>query len=79
MLIMPITGFIGASFGKHGVAFFGINLPNWLTPNQAISSQLFEVHVVVSWILVGLIALHILGALKHLLINKNKVFQRMWI
>lgn len=78
MLIMPLSGFIGASFGKHGIVFFGVALPNWVNQSHAISEQFFEVHVVFSWILVGFIALHMLAAIKHLAINKDKVFQRMW-
>ena len=78
MLIMPITGFIGASFSKYGVVFFGAQLPTWVSPNHAVSKQFFEVHELVVWILVGLVALHVLAAMKHLFINKDKVFQRMW-
>lgn len=79
MLIMPITGFIGALFSRYGVVFFGMKLPNWLNENHVISEQVFEVHAVVAWILVGLIALHILAAIKHLAINRDNVFQRMWL
>lgn len=78
MLIMPITGFIGASFSKYGVNFFGVELPNWVNQRHAVSEQFFEVHAVVAWILVGLVALHILAAMKHLVINRDNVFQRMW-
>ena len=78
MLIMPITGFFGASFSKYGVTFFGVPLPNIVKPSHTLSGQLFEVHGIVAWILVGLIALHLLAAIKHLVINKDKVFQRMW-
>ncbi|NYT61041.1 hypothetical protein H0A66_01690 [Alcaligenaceae bacterium] len=39
----------------------------------------FSAHVAISWLLVGLICIHILAALKHLLIDKDGVFQRMWI
>ena len=78
MLIMPITGFIGASLGKHGILFFGVKLPAWLNPNHDISEQLFDVHSTVVWILVGLVTLHVLAALKHLFINRDGVFQRMW-
>jgi cytochrome b561 len=78
MLIMPITGFIGASFGEHGIIFFGVKLPHWFNQSHAVSEQFFSVHEVVAWILVGFVALHILVAIKHLVINKNKVFQRMW-
>lgn len=34
----------------------------------------FEVRV---WVLVALVSLHVLGALKHLLLDRNGVFQRM--
>ena len=66
-------------FSKHGIIFFGVELPNWVNQSHAISEQFFEVHEVVAWILVGLIALHILAAIKHLVINRDKVFQRMWL
>ncbi len=79
MIIMPITGFIGASFSKYGIIFFGVELPHWVNQSHAISEQFFQIHGVVAWILVGLIALHLLAAIKHLVINKDNVFQRMWL
>jgi cytochrome b561 len=79
MIIMPITGFVGALYGKYGVVFFGIELPHWVNKSHDISKQFFDVHGVVAWILVGLVTLHILAAIKHLFINKDKVFQRMWM
>lgn len=78
MLIMPISGFIGASFGKYGIAFFGIPLPTWASQNHAISKQFFTIHGLVVWILVSLIVIHVVAAMKHLIINKDGVFQRMW-
>ena len=78
MILMPISGFMGASFGKYGILFFGIQLPTWVNQRQDLSEQFFEVHEWVAWILVGLIVFHFFAAMKHLLINKDKVFQRMW-
>ncbi len=78
IIVMPVTGFLGASFSKYGVAFFGLQLPTWVNQNHALSEQFFKVHGVVAWILVTLISLHVLAALKHLIINKDGVFQRMW-
>ncbi|CAN5354695.1 cytochrome b/b6 domain-containing protein [soil metagenome] len=78
MILMPITGFIGASFSKHGVAFFGLELPSWGNPNHDIAEQFFNIHGIIAWALVVLITLHLLAALKHLVINKDGVFQRMW-
>lgn len=78
MILMPLTGFIGASFSKHGVAFFGWQFPAWVEQNHTISEFFFNVHGIVAWVLVALIALHVLAAFKHLFINKDGVFQRMW-
>jgi cytochrome b561 len=78
MVAMPLTGFIGASYGGHGVAFFGWKLPDWASKNHDIAKQLFEIHGIIAWVLVVLIAFHVLAAFKHLIINKDGVFQRMW-
>ena len=78
MIIMPITGFLGASYGEHGIALFGWPLPALVTPNSVVSEQFFTIHGIVVWILVVLIALHAGAAFKHLLIDKDGVFQRMW-
>ena len=78
MFLMPLTGFIGASFSKHGIAFFGLQLPSWVKQNHDIAEQFFDIHGIIAWILVTLVSLHILAALKHLFINKDGIFQRMW-
>ena len=75
---MPVTGFLGASYGKYGIAFFGWPLPDWATKNPSLSEQCFDIHGTVVWLLVFLICLHVLGAFKHLLMDKDGVFQRMW-
>ena len=36
-----------------------------------------SVHVYTSYLLVALIALHVLAALKHLIVDKDRVFHRM--
>lgn len=77
MIVMPLTGFIGASFSKHAIVFFGLPLPSWVNPNHDIAELFFEVHETVAWILVALVGLHVLGAFKHLFIDKDAVFQRM--
>jgi cytochrome b561 len=35
-------------------------------------------HQITAWILVALVAVHALGGLKHLLVDRDRVFQRMW-
>jgi len=78
LVIMPVAGFLGASFSGDGVAFFGLALPQWVQPNDTLKEQFFGVHAVVAWVLVAGVALHVLGALKHLLVDRDAVFWRMW-
>jgi cytochrome b561 len=77
MFLMPLTGFTGAIYSKHGVSFFGLALPK-VTPNHDLSELFFSAHGVIVWILIGLATLHIAGGLKHLLVDRDGVFQRMW-
>lgn len=78
IILMPLTGFLASSFGKYGIAFFGLPLPRWVNQNHDISSLLFKWHGIIAWVLVVLIVLHVLAAFKHLFINKDRIFQRMW-
>ncbi|GAC1417102.1 MAG: cytochrome b [Burkholderiaceae bacterium] len=77
MFVLPITGLAGALYSKAGIAFFGIPLPR-LAPNHDLSEQLFSVHGVTVWILIGIVSLHVAGGLKHLLVDRDGIFQRMW-
>jgi cytochrome b561 len=78
MLLMPILGFLGASYSKSGVGFFGSRLPAWALPDHATAELFFGLHSALAWVLVACIALHAAGGLKHLLVDKDNVFQRMW-
>lgn len=79
MFAMPLAGLTGALFSKNGIAFFGLALPKILVANHDLSELFFSIHSVIAWVLVGLISVHVLAALKHLLVNKDGVFQRMWM
>ena len=49
MILMPVTGFIGASLSKSGVAFFGIAFPAWVSPNKDLAEQFFFLHSTIAW------------------------------
>lgn len=78
MALMPILGYLGASHGKRGVALFGMPLPSWAAPNHDTAEYFYGLHAALAWVLVGLIVLHAVGGLKHLFVDKDRVFQRMW-
>jgi cytochrome b561 len=77
MAAMPLTGYLGASHQKRAPMFFGLPTPVWTRPNHDVAEQFFGIHSLIAWPLVALIVLHVAGALKHVLIDKDKVFTRM--
>lgn len=78
MFLQPATGFVGASYGKSGVVFFGLRVPAWSVPNHDMAELFFSIHSALAWILVALVIFHAAAGLKHLLIDRDDVFQRMW-
>ncbi|MFL6659073.1 MAG: cytochrome b [Massilia sp.] len=78
MVIMPALGIVGAAYSKSGIAVFGVKFPDVVTPDHDTAEQFFGLHSTVAWVMVALIALHAVGGLKHLLVDKDRVFQRMW-
>ncbi len=78
MMAMPFFGIAGAMLSKKDFLFFGLALPRVFEANHDLAEIFFEAHSFTAWILVGLIAVHALAGLKHLVIDKDGVFQRMW-
>ena len=78
IVVMPLTGYLGASYNKSGVAFFGLKLPFWAANSRDLSKLFFTIHSTLVWVLVAVIVLHVLAGFKHLLVDKDNVFQRMW-
>jgi cytochrome b561 len=78
MLTQALSGYLASSFGKYGVKFFGIPLPQWAWESKAVQSFFGSIHGVVAVALAVLVAVHVAAALKHLLVDRDGVFQRMW-
>lgn len=85
--LMPISGFMMSAMGGHGVAFFGLELiapnPDPTNPQEVIplNAALAQVgHALHGWggnLLIGAIVLHVVGALKHQLIDRDGTLKRM--
>jgi len=78
MIVMPLSGYLGSSFTKDPIIYWGMRLPHWGWEAPALKELCSEVHSVTVIVFITLIAVHIAGALKHLLIDRDGVFQRMW-
>ena len=78
MIIMPLSGYLGSSFTKYPIVYFGMRLPHWGWEAPALKELCSQVHLVTVVIFITLIAIHVVAAFKHLIINRDGVFQRMW-
>jgi cytochrome b561 len=77
LLVQPILGWLATAAGGYPVQFFAWNLPGLIGKDKALSETLFWLHGIVGWILVGLLVLHIGGAMRHWLIKRDGVMTRM--
>lgn len=84
-ILMPLSGFILSSFSGHGVNVFGWELvPGQHTAtgkaipyNEFVSEVGDVIHTSVGYILVVAISLHVLGALKHHILDRDFTLMRM--
>jgi cytochrome b561 len=77
MLVMPLTGYLGSSFSRYPIKYFGSALPHWGWEWPAAKAFLSGVHLATAWILATLVAVHIAGAAWHLA-KRDGLFSRMW-
>ncbi|MGZ3218034.1 cytochrome b/b6 domain-containing protein [Paracoccus sp. T5] len=79
MLLVPLTGWIehAATEGYAPILWpLGQGLP--LVPKSpALALTMASTHHIFAWMLMGAVALHILGALKHAVIDRDEVLGRM--
>jgi cytochrome b561 len=74
MIALGVTGYVSAS---------GLNTPYLLWPidqtfaRSDMGETLLDWHYSLKWVLLTLVALHVLGALKHLLWDKDDTFTHM--
>ncbi|MDO6463460.1 MULTISPECIES: cytochrome b [Pseudoalteromonas] len=87
MLLMPISGLITSGMGGHGVDLFGLEIiphnPNPENPQRSMpfseswSNLGKTVHGLTANALLVALGLHIVGAIKHHVIDKDNTLTRM--
>jgi cytochrome b561 len=79
MLAMPLSGYLASNFSKHGVNFFNsVKLAPWGSDDKFIYAFFNQTHKISSWLLLALVVVHVLAALKHLFVERDGIFARMW-
>jgi cytochrome b561 len=78
LLVQPLTGWLYSSAAGHPVVWFGLlPLPDLVAKNAALAPSLRELHETCAWLLVTVIALHVLAALKHHYVDHDDTLRRM--
>jgi cytochrome b561 len=77
LLAMPVLGWLATASGGFPVHLFTIELPGLIGRNKELSEQLFLWHRYTAYGLMGLIVLHLAGAIYHWRVQRDEVMQRM--
>lgn len=78
MLAMPLTGFLTSTLGGHVITIYWVYSIAPLAQNIYWSAIFTNYHYWLSWVLVTLVSLHMLGAFFHHFIVRDTTLKRMW-
>lgn len=78
LFAIPISGWLMSSAKGFTTVYFGVlSLPDLVAKDATLGETLTEVHEALNYFLMGLLALHIAGALKHHFIDHDATMRRM--
>jgi cytochrome b561 len=76
MLLIPLSGYLGSTFTRYPVRYFGVVLPDWNRDWPAAKELMSSVHAAAVWLFMALLAVHIAAALWHWF-KRDEVCARM--
>lgn len=77
LLVQPLLGWAATAAGGYPVEFFQWVLPGFIGKDPELSKTLYNVHYVIGWVILALIAIHAGAALMHWLVLRDGVMRRM--
>jgi cytochrome b561 len=80
MIAMPVLGLLGVQAGEEGkntVMLLGWQLPQFVSTDKGLHDTLLEIHEVFGNAIIGLVLLHIAGAIWHHGFRKDDTLTRM--
>ena len=78
LIVQPVMGWINASARGWHVTLFGtIPLPALSVTDSPLGHAMGDVHQLLAWGLLGLVGLHVFGALYHHFVLRDGVLRRM--
>lgn len=77
ILGMPLTGWLMSSAGEFPVPFFGIQMPYLIGKDENLAELFGDAHEILGYTLLFVLSLHMAGALKHHVLDKDETLKRM--
>ncbi|GHM58814.1 MAG: cytochrome b [Candidatus Mesenet longicola] len=78
MMLIPLSGYIMSSASGRSIKyFFNFNIPLIIAKNKMVAELSNQLHFISACLLIGFIALHLLGTIKHLIIDKQNILRRI--
>ncbi len=75
---VPLSGYFYSLAAGVAVVYLGIiPLPVLIGPNPELKPLLKDLHYALNMVLLGVFCLHVLAALKHQFLDRDRTFQRM--
>lgn len=73
---VPIAGYFAISYGRY-LEVFGIPLPAITEKNEDMLKEIFEWHETGAFLILAFVTLHVLAAIYHRFVRKDRVVERM--
>ncbi len=77
LLIQPLAGYLGSVWSGYPVKYFGMTLPAWGAHHEVLKEFLSTIHLGTSYAIATLVLLHLAGAAKHALVDRDGLVARM--
>ena len=77
LFALPLSGWVMSSAGDFNIKFFGLNMPDIVAKDEDLFELAQEMHELFAYVIMGFLALHVAGALKHHFIDRDATIARM--
>lgn len=78
LFLLPILGWVDAGFRALSIHFYEtVTIPPIVGASSALAGRTGDIHTLVSYILLGVVGLHVLAALYHHFWLRDRVLERM--
>lgn len=76
LILTPVLGYVAISYGNY-LDVFGARLPAITVEDKDMAKEIFEWHEWGAKLIAALVAIHVLGALYHRFVRRDRVVERM--